>query len=110
MAVKGTILKQHITNTILEIFGSNAFLCNDGKEIRICGTENGEDLQIKCTLTCAKVNVEAGSDVAIPGAVAAPTQAPPPSSYVAPDETEKKAVEDLIKKMQAGNVTSFKTN
>lgn len=107
MALKGTISKELVTKKILETF-EGSFVHD--KEIRIRCMEDGAEVQIKVTLTAAKVNVEAGSDVAIPGAVAAPTQAPPPSSYVAPDETEKKAVEDLIKKMQAGNVTSFKTN
>lgn len=41
-------------NKILEIF-PNSFI--NGKEIRICGTENGEEVQIKVTLTAAKENI-----------------------------------------------------
>lgn len=58
---KGSILKQEITNKILETF-PGSFLYNNGKEIRICGNENGELLQVKVTLTCAKENVEVGND------------------------------------------------
>lgn len=58
---KGSILKQEITNKILETF-PGSFLYNNGKEIRICGNENGELLQIKVALTCAKENVEIDSD------------------------------------------------
>jgi len=66
MAAKGSILKQEITKKILETF-PNSFLYNDGKEIRINGTEEGVSLQIKVTLTCAKTPVEGGEDNALPG-------------------------------------------
>lgn len=33
----------------------NSFI--NGKEIRICGNENGEEVQIKVTLTAAKENI-----------------------------------------------------
>ena len=65
MAAKGSILKQEIIKKLLEVF-PGSFLYNDGKEVRICGNENGEDLQVKVTLTCAKENVAAGSDVDFP--------------------------------------------
>ena len=41
-------------NKILEVF-PNSFI--NGKEIRICGNENGEEVQIKVTLTAAKENI-----------------------------------------------------
>ena len=66
MGAKGSILKQEVSEKILKAF-SGSFLYNDGKEIRINGLENGEQLQIKVTLTCAKVAVEGGEDVALPG-------------------------------------------
>jgi hypothetical protein len=69
MGAKGSILKQEIASKILAAF-PGSFLYNDGKEIRINGTENGEKLQIKLTLTAAKVAVEGGSDVALPGEAA----------------------------------------
>ena len=67
MAAKGSILKQEIAEKILSTFSGNSFLYNDGKEIRINGTENGESLQIKVVLTCAKVAVEGGDDTILPG-------------------------------------------
>lgn len=66
---RGQELKKEISNKILEIF-PNSFLYNDGKEIRICGQENGEEIQIKVTLTAAKENVYSGQDNAIPGTTA----------------------------------------
>jgi hypothetical protein len=59
MAVKGAILKQQIAEKILEVF-PGSFLYNDGKEIRINGIEEGQEIQIKVTLTAAKVAVGGG--------------------------------------------------
>ena len=65
MAARGSIAKEEITNKILAEFpGSFKF----DKEIRIPVMENGELVQIKITLTAAKVNVENGGDTATPGA------------------------------------------
>lgn len=58
MAARGSVLKKEVSKKILEAFSGNSFLYNDGKEIRINGTEDGQPLQIKITLTCAKVAVE----------------------------------------------------
>lgn len=66
MAVKGQKAKQEITNKILETF-KNSFSYD--KEIRIPWTEDGEPIQIKLTLTAAKVMVDAGGDTIIPGNV-----------------------------------------
>ena len=66
MAAKGAILKKEIADKILATF-PGSFLYNDGKEIRINGTEEGLPLQIKITLTAAKVAVEGGGDAAMPG-------------------------------------------
>lgn len=104
MAVKGSILKKEITNKILNLFGDQAFLYNDGKEIRICGIEDGTTLQIKCVLTCAKANVECGGDIALPGETDFPApinQAPTPVSTqpVAPTAEEKQTVANLLKKL-----------
>lgn len=72
MAAKGSILKQEIAEKILEVF-PGSFLYNDGKEIRINGIENGENLQIKVVLTTAKVAVEGGNDMVLPGEKTAAT-------------------------------------
>ena len=66
MAAKGAILKQEVAEKIIAAF-PGSFLYNDGKEIRINGLENGESLQIKVTLTCAKTPVEGGEDIRLPG-------------------------------------------
>lgn len=64
---KGSMAKQEITKKILEMF-EGSFVYNDGKEIRVPILENGEVVQIKVTLTAAKVAVSAGSDQEVPGA------------------------------------------
>ena len=66
MAVKGTILKKEITDKMLEVF-PGSFLYNEGKEIRIPGLEEGQELQIKVSLTCAKTNVTPNGDSIMPG-------------------------------------------
>lgn len=61
---KGALSKQEATQKILELFpGSFVY----DKEIRIPFTEEGEEIQLKCALTCAKVNVTVGGENAIPG-------------------------------------------
>ena len=72
MAAKGSILKQEVASKILAAF-PGSFLYNDGKEIRINGVEDGQKLQIKVTLTCAKVAVEGGDDTILPGEKTAAT-------------------------------------
>ena len=46
MAARGSEAKEFITKKLLETF-DGSFLYNNGKEIRIPVTENGENLQIK---------------------------------------------------------------
>ena len=99
---KGALLKKEITEKILTLFGDQAFLYNDGKEIRIEGFENGERLQVKCVLTCAKTNVELGADTATPGDFPPPSNAPvtPTSNApVEPTAEEKQAVADILRKL-----------
>ena len=55
MAVKGIQAKADITKKILETFDGS--FMND-KEIRIPVMENCEEIQIKVTLTAAKVNID----------------------------------------------------
>ena len=66
---RGAVSKEIISKKILEIF-EGSFKYNDGKEIRIPLQEDGEEIQIKVALTCAKDNVSPGQDNAIPGAAA----------------------------------------
>ena len=46
MAAKGAVLKKEVAEKILAAFPGNSFLFNDGKEIRINGVEDGQNLQI----------------------------------------------------------------
>lgn len=104
MAIKGAEAKKEITNKILSTF-SNSFLYNSGKEIRIPIMEDGQLIQIKCTLTAAKTNVENGEDVAIPGEVKVETAAvadptPTPSGFMnEPTEEEKANIESLLESL-----------
>ena len=61
---RGIASKEVITQKILDTF-KDSFKYD--KEIRIPIMEDGELIQIKCTLTCAKVNVQPNGDTAIPG-------------------------------------------
>ena len=72
MSARGSILNQEVAEKILAAF-PGSFLYNDGKEIRINGIENGESLQIKISMTCAKVAVEGGDDTVLPGEKTAAT-------------------------------------
>lgn len=94
MALKGTASKEFVTKQILQMFeGSFKY----DKEIRIPCYEDGQEVQIKVTLTAAKDNVAPNGDTMLPGATAnvAQTQAPPPF-YVPPSSTDKATVEALI--------------
>lgn len=53
---KGAESKAKVIETILKTF-PNAFTYNDGKEIRIPMMENGEEVEIKVALSCAKTTV-----------------------------------------------------
>lgn len=61
---RGAVSKEKITNTILQTF-PNSFTYD--KEIRIPMVEDGEQIQIKVTLTAAKTNVGVGDENKIPG-------------------------------------------
>ena len=101
MAVKGAESKTKITQKILETF-NGSFLYNDGKEIRIPLLENGETVQIKVTLTAAKVNVSPDGESAIPGENASGDAIVFTESVVertAPTAEEKKNVADLLKSL-----------
>ena len=99
MAVKGSIVKQEVLAKILEVF-PNAFQYD--KEIRVPMIENGEEVQIKVTLTAAKVNVTNGADTALPGDFPAPTNTPVTPERTAPVEPtaqEKQNVANLLARL-----------
>ena len=64
---KGQAAKQEAFAKMLEMF-PDALLYNDNKELRINTTEDGNDIQLKVVITCAKTPVSEGEENAIPGA------------------------------------------
>lgn len=98
---KGTQSKLTITKKILQMF-DGAFEYNGGKEIRIPMAEDGQDIQIKVALTCAKDNVEPGDDVALPGEKSEITNvvaAPAEVKHVKPTAEEKQNVSDMLRSL-----------
>lgn len=94
---RGALAKESVMKKILETF-DGAFQYD--KEVRIPVLENGDLVQIKVALTCAKTNVELGADNATPGDFPAPTNTPvtPKSNEpVAPTDDEKRAVADMLR-------------
>lgn len=91
---KGAISKQKIIEKILSTF-SGSFLYD--KEIRIPMEEEGAEIQIKVTLTCAKTNVAAGNDAAVPAPSAKQESAFNNNAEITPEE--KKEVSNLIEKL-----------
>lgn len=100
MAARGAESKEKITQKILETF-PGSFIHE--KEIRVPVMENGEQVQIKVVLTCAKVNVECGGDVALPGDSVVVASTPVVSAsgnlQTEPSAEEKKNVQDLLTKL-----------
>ena len=97
MAARGSITKQKITEKILATF-PGSFTYNDGKEIRINETEDGAPIQIKVTLTAAKVavgQVENAFDASGEEKVA------PPADFIPeePSEEEKEHLKTLLEKL-----------
>ena len=95
---KGAESKSLVTKKILEIF-PNAFLYNNDKEIRIPLTEQGETVEIKVVLSCAKTPVReatilnwSGNSSTVPAAE--PVPAPPQIS-----EEDRRKVQELMAKL-----------
>ena len=99
---RGQAAKQEIMATILETFGGNSFLYNNGKEIRVNTQENGEPVQIKITFTAAKTAVEPEDENTIPGAsnitsqVSEIKEEESPKTVVEATVDEKEAIADLM--------------
>lgn len=98
MAAKGSESKEVIINKILETF-PGAFRYD--KELRIPMTENGETIQIKVALTCAKTNVECGDSGSVVTSTGTISSSIPPSVNFMNEPTaeEKAAVKDLCDKL-----------
>ena len=99
---RGQAAKQEIMATILETFGGNSFLYNNGKEIRVNTQEDGEPVQIKITLTAAKTAAEPEDENAIPGAsnptdqISEVKEDESPKTVVEATADEKNAIADLM--------------
>ncbi len=94
---KGAITKSKIIDKILATF-PGSFTYNDGKEIRINDTENGEPVQIKITLTCATKPVESDAiNFADDGAV--PAKEGTQQGPAEPTEEEKERLTKLLNQL-----------
>ena len=93
MAARGSESKEKVTQMILDTFPS-AFKYE--KEIRIPMMENGEEVQIKVTLTAAKTNVESGGEVALPTASPVKAETNAVKVPVEPTAEEKQNVANLL--------------
>lgn len=106
---KGQIFKAEVLKRIVDVFGDDAFLYNDGKELRINGQEDGEEVQIKVTLTAAKTPVIPGSDTEIPTSKCVETitnkafeennKVQPTATFVQPTEEEKKNLQEMLSRL-----------
>ena len=95
MAIKGSIAKEEIIKRMMEVF-EDSFM-ND-KTLIIPMMENGEEVQIKITLTASKTNIpHSNGNIEIPAATA--TGMSNPVEVVEPTEEEKQRVVDLINKL-----------
>ena len=89
---RGAEAKQNVMNKIMETF-PDAFIY--GKELRIPMQENGERVEIKIALTCAKTNV-GGNDAS----VESETQTEVTSNVIAaPTEEEKANIAELMNRL-----------
>ena len=98
MAARGSESKNIITAKLLETF-AGSFIYD--KNIIIPMVENGENLQIKIALTCAKTNVESGMDNAIPGAEISATAAPKAIDNHGVAEVTEEEKQNVLKAMKA---------
>ena len=92
MAAKGAESKELIVKKILETFeGSFKY----DKELRIPMIENGEPIEIKVALTCAKTNVGGGEAVNVNPSADASAE----PKLIEPTEEEKANVSELLAKL-----------
>ena len=99
MAARGSESKNIITAKLLETF-AGSFIYD--KNVIIPMVENGENLQIKIALTCAKTNVESGMDNAIPGAeMSSTTVAPKAIDNHGVAEVTEEEKQNVLKAMKA---------
>lgn len=98
MAARGSESKNIIIEKLLETF-AGSFIYD--KNVIIPMVENGENLQIKIALTCAKTNVESGMDNAIPGAEIATMTTPKAIDNHGVAEVTEEEKQNVLKAMKA---------
>lgn len=105
MAIKGTESKTIVMKKILETF-PDAFLYNNDKEIRIPFTEQGDQVEIKVVLSCAKTPVREvavydwstnSSTTTSKESVPAPAPTPQPQTQIS--EEDRRKVAELMAKL-----------
>lgn len=95
---KGAVSKTKATEMILNAFpGSFVY----DKEIRLPFVEEGEQIQLKCVLTCAKANVGEGTENALPGEDSGDLNFTSETNeesvtHVVPTKEEKQNIKDLM--------------
>ncbi len=89
---RGAEAKQNVMNKIMEVF-PDAFIY--GKELRIPMQENGERVEIKVALTCAKTNVGGEDTLDISGV----ESNVPMNVVAAPTEEEKANIAELMNRL-----------
>lgn len=95
---KGAIAKKEIMQKIIEMF-PGSFLYNNDKEVRINSTEEGNPVQIKITLTCAKTPVENENgifEINNSNVIEFKDDTPKPQDIVEPTEEEKANLKTLL--------------
>lgn len=88
---KGQVAKAKLIEVLQEVFPS--MFSPDGKEWRIPLIENGERIEIKIALTCAKENI--GGD----GAVVAANADPSTVEQLTITEEEKEQIKQLMERL-----------
>ena len=100
---KGAESKSIVTKKILEAF-PDAFLYNSDKEIRIPFTEQGEQVEIKVVLSCAKTIVREAMPLTWSSTPLTPVvnnPAPAPVEQASPQisEEDRRKVQELMAKL-----------
>lgn len=96
MAARGSIAKEEIKSKILTTFEGSF---ENGKELRIPMQENGETVEIKITMVCAKDIVGGGVSSSTLIKSETDTEEAPPWASKEPTEEEKSKVEDLLNQL-----------
>lgn len=94
---RGAESKVRVMNKILETF-DGSFLYNNNKEIRIPCEEDGQIVEIKVALTCAKTNV-GGDSAPMESGVQSNEVVNAPAAAMEPTEEEKQNIAELMSRL-----------